>query len=342
MPALITSPFYLLHHRDDHPENANRLRAIEDALSASGLNERLPRLDPKMATLEQINAVHQKGYAEALKRAMQEAPGYIDHAPTYIVPDSYDVALLSAGGACRAVDAVVDGEADSVFALIRPPGHHAIPSGAMGFCLFANVAIAARHAQQRGLARPLIVDFDVHHGNGTQDVFYADPSVLFISTHENGIYPGTGALEEIGEGAGKGFTLNVPLRAGAGNAAFDRIAAEIIAPAAARFAPDILFVSAGFDAHWRDPLAHLQLTIAGYARLARALKELAAQHCGGKIVFVLEGGYELEALSGGVIACLRVLLGEDPASIPDPLGPAPRPEPETKGVVEAVRKLHQL
>lgn len=338
--AIITSPNYLVHHREDHPENAHRLRAIEDALSASGLNDHVKRLEPQPAMLEQITAVHDLGYVAALQKTMADAPGYIDYAPTYIVPESFNVAILSAGGAITAVDAVLNGEADSAFAFIRPPGHHAVPTAAMGFCLFNNVAIAARHAQARGFKKPMIIDFDVHHGNGTQDAFYADPSVFFISTHEEGIYPGTGALAETGAHGGEGYNLNVPLPPGAGDAAFERILAEVLAPAAARFVPDILLISAGFDAHWRDPLAHLQVTLNGYAMLARGLQKLAHKHCGGKLVFVLEGGYQREALAGGVLAVLRVLL--DQPLPPDAIGPAQRPEPDVRGVIEQVRRIQQL
>lgn len=340
--ALLTSPHYLDHDFQGHPENAARLKAIEAALDRSGLKERLIQLSPKPATTEQITAVHTSEYVEALERSMMQAPGYVDMAPTYIVPESFDTAVLAAGGAIRAVDAVLDGEANAAFALIRPPGHHAVPDGAMGFCLFNNIAIAARHAQTRGIARVLIVDFDVHHGNGTQDAFYADPSVFFISIHQYGpgFYPGTGRADETGIGAGKGFTLNVPLPAGAGDAAFEQIANEIIAPAADRFAPNILLISAGFDAHWADPLASLQLSHTGYGKLMRALVALAAKHCDGKIVLALEGGYNPGALADGVLTVLRVLLGDK--TLPDLIGPAPLKEPDVQAILRRVKDIHSL
>jgi acetoin utilization deacetylase AcuC-like enzyme len=359
--ALLTSPAYLQHDNPDHPENASRLRAIESALDASGLRQRLLSLLPAPATHEQITAVHTEEYVDALERAMSRAPGLLD-ADTYVVPESYETAVLAAGGAIGAVDAVIDGEASAAFALVRPPGHHATPERAMGFCLFNNIAIAARHAQARGIERILIVDFDVHHGNGTQDAFYADPSVLFISSHQWGIYPGTGRAEETGIGAGKGYTINIPLPAGAGDDAFARIEDEIIAPAAARFAPTMILVSAGFDAHWADPLASLQLSTTGYFKLARALIALAGQHCGGRIALTLEGGYHTGALADSVCAVLRALLG-DPSTgsgqapstgsgqapstgsgqAPlDPLGPAPRPEPDVRSLFQRVKSIHSL
>jgi acetoin utilization deacetylase AcuC-like enzyme len=196
------------------------------------------------------------------------------------------------------------------------------------------------------MGRVLIVDFDVHHGNGTQDAFYADPSVLFISSHQWGIYPGSGSAEETGIGAGEGFTINIPLPAGAGDSAFDRIAEEIIAPAAARFAPDMLLVSAGFDAHWADPLASLQLSTTGYFRLARALAALAEQHCGGRLALTLEGGYNTDALAHSVRAVCHALLKDPSASSgqapPDPLGPAPHPEPDMRSTLQRVKALHLL
>jgi acetoin utilization deacetylase AcuC-like enzyme len=343
MIALISSPHYLLHDEPSHPENAGRLRAIDRALDESGLRARLQTLAPRPATLDELAAVHTPEYVAALRQVMSQAPGYIDMAPTYIVPESFDVAMLAAGGALCAVEAVLGGSATAAFALIRPPGHHAVPDHAMGFCLFNNIALAARYAQKKfSLQRVMIVDFDVHHGNGTQDAFYDDPSVLFLSTHQYGagFYPGTGALEETGAGAGKGFNINVPLPAGAGDLAFERIAAEIIAPAAERFAPQLLLVSAGFDAHWADPLASLQHSHTGYGQLMRALMAIAAKHCDGKMALTLEGGYDVGALAGGVLTVLRALLGD--AHLPDPLGPAHRREPTIDTVIARVKEVHRL
>jgi acetoin utilization deacetylase AcuC-like enzyme len=341
--ALVTSPDYLQHDFPDHPESAERLRAIDAALDspALGLREFLHPLTPAPATRAQLLAAHSAEYIDALERVMDQAPGYVDPAPTYIVPQSFRVACLAAGGGIRAVDAVCSGEARAAFALVRPPGHHAVRGAPMGFCLVNNIAIAARHALARhNLLRVLIVDFDVHHGNGTQDILYDDPSVLFISTHQENIYPYTGAAAETGAGAGVGFNVNLPLPAGAGDAAFARLADTVIVPLADRFAPELILVSAGFDAHWLDPLAGLQLSLTGYARLARVLDDLAQRHCGGRLVCLLEGGYHLAALSGGVTTVLRTLLGEH--HLPDALGPAPRPEPSVEPVIRQAGLLHHL
>jgi acetoin utilization deacetylase AcuC-like enzyme len=286
---------------------------------------------------------------EALARVMEQAPGYVDHAPTYITPQSFECARLAAGAACAVVEKSLiakpqqkeSGESEnSGFALIRPPGHHATPNVAMGFCLFNNVAIAARHAQSLGAHRVMIVDFDVHHGNGTQEAFYTDDSVLFVSTHQDGIYPLSGEVEEMGAAAGRGYTVNVPLPAGAGDGAAERIMAEIIFPLAERFQPDYLLISAGYDAHWKDPLAALQFTCTGYFQSMRALKQIADEHCGGRIACLLEGGYNLEALAQSVIASMHALLGQ--AAPPDPLGPAPYREPDVRELIARVRSIHGL
>jgi acetoin utilization deacetylase AcuC-like enzyme len=342
MPVAITAVPAPEHDHADHPENAGRLPAIEKVIHTSGLHSRLHHLAPRPATLEELTRVHSARYVEALERAMADAPGYIDHAPTYITPESFACARLAAGGALRAVEAVVRGEAPAAFALVRPPGHHCTPTRAMGFCLFGNVALAARHAQALGLAKVMIVDFDVHHGNGTQDTFYGDPSVLFISTHQQGIYPLTGAEDEAGADAGRGATINVPLAAGAGDAAFARILETVIGPAADRFQPNLVLVSAGYDAHWRDPLASLQLSTTGYFQLVSGLRAIAQKHCAGRLALVLEGGYDQAALAYSVAASLHALLGDEAA--PDPLGAAPYPEPKarTESTLYRVRTLHNL
>ncbi len=353
MLTLIAVPS-LAHTFPDHPEIPERVTAALAAVAASPLAARVVDAPAVPASPKQIAAAHAPEYITKLEDAMRFAPAYIEAAPTYITRESFDCARLAAGGAIEAVEAVLgkrpspapqaanskEPEVHAAFALVRPPGHHALPESAMGFCLFNNVAIAARHAQARGAAKLMIVDVDVHHGNGTQAAFYADPSVLYLSTHQSGLYPNSGWEHEAGEGAGLGYTINLPLPAGAGDKAFERLCADIIGPAADRFKPDLMLVSAGYDAHWRDPLASLQLSAQGYGKIIRFLSDLAHRHCGGRIALVLEGGYDLEALSASVIASLHALLGD--SALPDPLGPAPRPEPDVKPLTQRWRAQHQL
>jgi acetoin utilization deacetylase AcuC-like enzyme len=260
---------------------------------------------------------------------------------TYITPHSYDIARLAAGGALRAVDAVLGGETNNAIAALRPPGHHATASNGMGFCLLNHAALAARHAQTvYGIERVLILDYDVHHGNGTQDIFYDDPGVLYISTHESPLYPGTGHVSEVGQGAGAGFTMNIPLPAGVGDAGYASVFAELVLPAAQRFAPQLVLVSAGFDAHWADPLAHMRLSLTGYDDLTRRVIQFSRQMCAGRIVFVMEGGYNLEVLGTAWVNVTRALLDEGAGD--DPLGPAPGREVSIEGQLQRIRQLHKL
>jgi acetoin utilization deacetylase AcuC-like enzyme len=296
---------------------------------------------PSVAADEQaILAVHPPAHLDFLRHACAQAPAIIDYAPTYVSPDSFACAVQAAGGTLEVLRAVLDGRATSGFAAVRPPGHHATPGRAMGFCLLNNIAIAARAAQQAGVEKVMIVDFDVHHGNGTQEAFEADRTVLYFSSHQHGIYPGTGRLEERGIGSGQGFNVNLPLPASAGDEAFGQIASEFLLPLADRFTPDILLVSAGYDAHWMDPLANLQLTTMGFHRLVGSLMEIARTHCGGRAVFVLEGGYDPGVVREGVAASIAAMTG-DPAPFDD-LGPAPGPPADVAHVLRAARVLHAL
>ena len=234
------------------------------------------------------------------------------------------------------------GRADNALAVVRPPGHHAIHDNAMGFCIFGNVALAARYAcETHNLERIMIVDYDVHHGNGTQALLYDDPRTLFVSTHQYPFYPGTGGMRETGIQAGKGYTVNIPLSAGHGDENYAAIFRDIIWPLADRYQPQLLVVSAGFDAHWDDPLAHMNLSLMGYANLTRELIKMAAKHCDGKIVFVMEGGYNLQVLAHGVRNIAHALLSDD--DISDPPGPSPHQrEPAIAKLISEIKRIHQL
>jgi acetoin utilization deacetylase AcuC-like enzyme len=297
-------------------------------------------VDVEPASAEALHRVHPSSYLAALQAACSHGPGTIDPAPTYVTPASYGAALLAAGGTLAVLEAILTGGALTGISIIRPPGHHAMPDRAMGFCLLNNLALAARDAQSRGFRRVAIFDFDVHHGNGTQAVFESDPEVLYISTHQEGIYPLTGWGEETGSGSGEGTVINIPLPGGTGDAGFLGVVDQIVTPAAERFRPDLLLVSAGFDAHWRDPLAGLQVTTAGYLAMAMRLKHLADILCAGRVMFALEGGYDEEVVAEGVRACLAA-FGEGRDS-PDELGPAPYPEPDIRDRIDGARRLHSL
>ncbi len=338
----VYDPVFLEHDLRGHPENQQRLRQILSVLEEHGVLERLTHVPAVPITQERLERVHDPLYIEQVQRVAQRGGGHLD-LDTYVRPASYDAALMAAGGLVEATRAVLDGEMDNAFALVRPPGHHALRGRGMGFCLFNNVAIAARYAlAEHSLDRVLIVDFDVHHGNGTQDEFDADPAVMYISTHQYPYYPGTGYWNETGKRYGRGSIVNVPLGGGVGDEGFARILQELVVPAAWRFQPQLILVSAGYDAHWDDPLAYMQLSIAGYTAIAQALQDLAEELCGGRIVFTLEGGYHLDALAYSVLNTFGVLLGDRAWQLVDPLGPSPRQEQSVTDIVERVRQMHSL
>jgi acetoin utilization deacetylase AcuC-like enzyme len=339
--AYCYDPLYLEHDLPGHPESRVRLEAVMASLASTGVLARMTPVRPLPAGLNLLEKVHSPAYVARVRQIAGQGGGFLD-ADTYLGPRSYDAALLAAGGAVELVRTVVLGRASNGFALVRPPGHHATPARGMGFCLFNNIAVAAWAAlDELGLARVLIVDWDVHHGNGTQEIFYESPRVLFFSTHQYPHYPGTGGWRETGAGPGVGTTANLPLPAGVGDAGFRRIFAEILEPLAERFRPDLILVSAGYDAHWNDPLAGLHLSLDGYWEMATAVVALAGRLCGGRLVVTLEGGYDLDVLACGVGNTCRALLG-DPAPGPDPAGPSPWPERPVDDLLQAVKKVHRL
>jgi acetoin utilization deacetylase AcuC-like enzyme len=284
--------------------------------------------------------VHDSRLVTALEKVCREqAPGVIDYAPTYVTPSSFDDALLAAGGAISCTRAVIRGEAKNGFALVRPPGHHAEPERAMGFCLFNNVAIAAREALAKGMERVAIIDYDAHHGNGTQAAFLNEARVAFLSIHQWGksFYPGTGWIDDAPHA--KKRIVNVPLPPLAGDQVYEQVADQIFYPFMQAFQPQMLFVSVGFDAHWNDPITMLGLSTAGYLMLANKAMALAEEYCGGKIVFVLEGGYDALNVANGVEATFIAETGKGQLEVHDP---NPRQEPDCSSRIEEVRRWHEF
>ncbi|MDW8293400.1 MAG: histone deacetylase [Anaerolineae bacterium] len=355
--ALLYDPLFLEHDHPFHPENSRRLQAIMQRLRASDVWTALTSLPFTPASFETLARVHTPRYIERVYALSARGQAALD-VDTYLNSASFSAAALAVGASIAAAEAVMSGEARRAFALVRPPGHHAFPDHGEGFCLFNNVAFAAlqalgelddhidgawspsaqRHHRNAKPERVMIVDFDVHHGNGTQAIFYDDPRVLFVSVHEygRGMYPGTGSVAERGAGAGLGATVNIPLPPGVGDFGYARVFDEVIVPLAYQFKPNAILVSAGFDAHWRDPLAHMGVSLAGFGRMVRVLRALSDALCGGRLIFILEGGYDLEVLSWAVLNTFRVLLGED--DVQDPIGACTCDELPVDEILEAVRR----
>lgn len=315
--GLVRHPIYREHDMGFyHPESPERLLAIEREINQATFREPLIEIPPRPALTKELQRVHSLSYIHQISstsgRNVRLDPD------TSTSPKSYDAALMAAGGVMEAVDRVLEGKVDQAFALVRPPGHHAEDDRAMGFCLFNNIAIAAKHAiEDKKLKRILIVDWDLHHGNGTQHSFYSDSRVLYFSTHQYPYYPGTGSLQEIGEGEGEGYTLNIPLSTGNGDEEYANIFRHILIPVGKAFKPELILVSAGFDIHKGDPLGGMNVTETGFARLAYLLLNLAKETCEGRLVFTLEGGYNVEGEAQAVVKILHTLQGDlpfDPAA----------------------------
>lgn len=311
-PVLFRHPSSLLHDPGPHPERPARIEAIDAALAAQGdVGYRSVRAPAASAT--QLAAVHDPGYLRSLEAFCAAGGGPLD-PDTIVVPDSWDAARHAAGGAVALVDALVGGEAPAGASLHRPPGHHALPARAMGFCLLASVAIAARHAlDAHGLERVLVLDWDVHHGNGTHDIFYAEPRVLFCSLHQWPFWPGTGTADQTGAGPGIGRTMNLPLPARSGDALWTSMVEHVVVPVAERMQPQLILISAGYDAHEDDPLAGCAVTDAGFAAMAGSVAALGARS-GAPVGLVLEGGYDLGVLERCVPQALAVLAGPPPVA----------------------------
>ena len=305
-----------------HPESPSRLAAVRSALEECGVFNRWERIPARPARLDEMELIHHPSLWEHVERAARKGPSYLD-PDTVVSTGSYRAALFAAGGTLECIDAICTGRIRRAFAFVRPPGHHAEPDRAMGFCLFNNVALAAAYARiEHHLERVAVIDFDLHHGNGTQACFYDDPNVLYISSHQYPFYPGTGDFAEIGLKEGRGFTVNFPLPKGTGDEVFIPLYSRIVRPILEQYQPQLILVSAGFDAHFLDPLGGLRVTSAGYASAAASLIRAADELCGGKTCFILEGGYSLEALK----ECTRLVVGqmEAPLAQERRLGPVPR------------------
>ncbi len=310
MIGCIYNSLFEKHGIPQHPENGTRLAAIVDRLKQAGLWQKLEHVQFAPATVAQVGWVHEHDYIEHIRFLSEHGGGTLD-LDTQATEQTYPAAMLAVGGCIAATEAVISGELDSAICLVRPPGHHALPNQGMGFCFFNNVAIAAEAALRANLGRVAILDFDAHHGNGTQDIFYSRGEVLYFSIHQSPAFPGTGSVDEVGIDEGAGQTINVPLIPGARDKHYLRAWQQIAMPAVNAFAPDIVFISAGYDAHWRDPLVTMQMTADGFYRLIQETCAATVDLCEGRLVVVLEGGYNLDALALSVENTVLALSGEE-------------------------------
>ena len=323
--GFVTDPVCLDHEHPGHPERPQRLLAILRQLDEAGLRTRMVELVGRDATEAEVLSVHEPEVLAMQSELQSQGGGWVD-ADTYVRGDSPGIALRSAGATLVAVEAVLRGGVDRSFAAVRPPGHHATADTMMGFCLLNNVAIAVATARTLGATHIAVIDWDVHHGNGTQAIFDGDPDLLYVSTHASPYYPGTGAVAESGVGAARGTKVNVPLPLGTGDSGYAAAYDQVVLPALERFKPELILVSCGWDAHIRDQIGPMQLSTAGYTGIAQRIVLAADQLCDGKLVATLEGGYDEHALAWCASAFCEVLLGEEPTPDPEPLKPSPEPE----------------
>jgi acetoin utilization deacetylase AcuC-like enzyme len=319
---------------EGHPESPSRMGAVSRALKAESVAESLVSIEPRPAEKKDVLLVHTERLFNEVLATQEQGRTYLDE-DTVTSSGSAEAALLAIGAVLSSAESVLERDVATAFAFVRPPGHHAKPDKAMGFCLFNNVAVAAQHLiRNHGLERVLIVDFDLHHGNGTQKAFYTSPEVLYISTHQWPHYPGTGTLDETGKETGRGFTLNIPLPAGMGDAEFTHLYREIIGPVGREFRPQFVLVSAGFDAHHKDPLGAMRLTPIGYAALVKEILDIADESCDGKTVFSLEGGYDLAGLEESIVSALEVITTRPAATEAAPS------ESALSELVDSISRVH--
>jgi acetoin utilization deacetylase AcuC-like enzyme len=340
--GIVYDPVFLKHNTGEHLESPCRLKSTISRLGETKLLDRLVAVSPCAATEADLTLIHYPQYIHKIKQIAESGGGELD-SETIISADSYEAAIYAVGGTIRAVDAVMDGQVDQAFALVRPPGHHATPGQGMGFCLFNNIAIAAKHLlTRRKVERLAIIDFDVHHGNGTQTAFYSDPRVLYASLHQYPLYPGTGHMAETGVGEAAGTKVNIPLPAGCGDAEYLLAFEKVIVPSIRRFDPQFILVSAGYDSHWLDTISTMQVSIEGFVKMIHTIRSIAREVCNNRLVLVLEGGYNLVALPASIEATFSELLGNEPAV--DPLGPSPNcmEVPDIKPLIRQIRDFHAL
>lgn len=320
--GLVYHTDYLKHDPGEHPEVRERLGAILDSLEKFGLLAELEHLTPRRATEEEVALVHDPAYIEKISRMAVSGGGMLDE-DTVVSPATYEVAMLAVGGVLTAVEKVMTGEVDNAFALVRPPGHHAARGRGMGFCIFNNIAVGASFLLQRyGLERILIVDWDAHHGDGLQSIFYEEPRVLYFSVHQEGIFPYKGWINEIGTGPGEGYNINVPVPKGTSDAGMYYIFTQLLEPVVERYKPQFIFIACGTDAHFYDYLSNLEITAAGFGRMTRHVMDMARTFCQGRVVAALEGGYNLESLGTSVAAVINE-MGSFGRDIQDSILPPP-------------------
>ncbi|MCK5222098.1 MAG: histone deacetylase [Candidatus Aminicenantes bacterium] len=339
MVYFLSDPYFSEHITGEfHPENPKRLNSIYNKLKSSGIFENVIKLKSEKINYESLKSVHDPLYIEKVEEECRKGYSLLSTGDTNICRSSNDVALHAAGGVLKTLDNIFNSKINRGFCSVRPPGHHASADIGMGFCIYNNIALAAEHAKLKyNVEKIMIIDWDVHHGNGTQAILEDDGDILYVSTHQFPYYPGTGNYTETGRGNGETATVNFPLTQGVGDNGFKSIYDNVLIPVLKKFKPQLILVSAGYDAHWKDPLAGLSLSLEGYHWISKALIDIADEICDGRIIFALEGGYDLDVLKNGVANTIRALLHQE--DFIDPIGKSPHEEPNIKAYIDQIKKI---